>query len=293
MTQETQPRKIRRWKGPEGRPARLVVNPIPDTKRDDKYPQERFIVDSFAASLAYFHNRKLTVLGRGKEPSDVDAEEDGVTCGIQVKRVRVEVDERERQCQRQYVDFIRNELGALVAKLDGLQITFLGRPGTKIPYLKADSRGDKGRELVSTIVAEIRALVVELESLPLNEGISCEWTNDPIQAVQGFSAWRFTSQGNNRWFWVFPQQPKNVAKTEALLAELVEKYVNMYTPSAQPLWLLLWEVCDGVGMFIEKAVEEARAVLRSRRPPFTEIWHFMPDGKEGIGSVYRIWPTDE
>jgi hypothetical protein len=289
FAQDAQPRKIRRWKGPEGRPARLVVEALPDDPRV-KYHQDRFIVESFVASLAHFHGRKVTVLGEGEEPSDVDAEENGATFGIQLKEVRAKADGRKRQLQRQYVDSIRRELGSLATKLDGLQITFLGGPGANIPALYVDGRGEKGRELVRTIAAEMRALAGELEALPLNDGLSSERTSDPTQAIQGFIAWRFASQGSRSWRWVFPPHPKQVAETVAFLAERVDTYTHKYT---QPLWLLLWEVSDGVGVYREEAAEQVRAVLRSRHHPFTEIWHCIPDGKGRVGSVYQIWPANK
>jgi hypothetical protein len=297
MTQDTQPRKIRRWKGPEGRPARLVVEALPDDSRV-KYYQDRFIVECFVASLEHFHGRKVTVLGEGREePSDVDAEENGTTFAIQLKRVRAEADERKLEHQRNYVNSIRRGLGSLVTKLDGLQITFLGHPGANLPALYRDGRGDKGRELVRIIAAEMRALAGELEALPLNDGLSCEWASDSTQAIQGFVAWRFASQENEQWLWVFPPHPKQVAETEAFLVDRLDEWCDKYTRDdtrfAHPLWLLLWEVSDGVEVYLEEAAEQARAVLRSRHHPFTEIWHCIPGGKGRVGSVYQIWPANE
>ena len=286
ISQDSYGRKFTLFNGPTGRPATMMVGSVPNRTRDDEHLQERFIAQDFADSLAHFHDRKILLLGDGQEPSDVDAEENGNRFGIQLKRVRDEDDEREQQLQRKYVDSTRNELGQVCAKLEGLQITLLGPSNDLLPSLNSGERGKEGRKLVQMLASEMHALANDLEALPNNAGLSCTWTNSPFRQVQGFVAWRFASSGG---LWKFQPRSKRVEDIEALLADLIVKYSLMYGRSSRPLWLLLWEVWDGVGVYRERAAERARAILETRQTPFAEIWHFAP-GVESVGSPFKIWP---
>ena len=279
MTPRKPDRPLRGIVFPKKKPGGFLTEQLPRTQGE----LELAIAQKFAASLALYHKRRVTIRSdSAPEPADVLADSDNGPVCIQIVEVVDPVRVQLRRQRSSYKEALEKTLSSWErGRFDGcnLEITDTGAA----PFLPEIRKLD-GQRALAELQSQLARIGDELHTL---EGGKYRTRSFDIKGVKLAACIERRFAGVRTLFWAGGKRTV-VGEGELLLMGTVKKKIaKTYAKPRRPFWLLAYSTDHIVDV---ADVQSARGVLTKVKHPFSEVWFIYPFPHKQLGHLVELFP---